>query len=216
MKTKTTLIISFALALLVLAVGLFVQPQLPDPMAVHWGMSGEPNGYDSYFVGIWLLPLMMMGITLILVGVPYIDPRKENYKKFMGIYHVFILGFNVYMAVIQGMVLAWNLGLEFDMGAASLPLIGLFEILIGLVIQKAKSNYFVGIRTPWTLQDERVWDDTHRFSGKLFIGGGIVTLLGLLFPKISFWLLMIPILSVVFIAIGYSYFSYQKFNPKQK
>ncbi len=215
MKTRTSMIISFVLAVVVLAAGLILKPQLPDPMTVHWGADGQPNGYDSYFVGIWLIPLMMIGITLILAAVPYIDPRKENYKNFMGIYTIFIIGFNIYLAVIQGMVLAWNMGLNFDMGAASLPLIGLFEILLGLVVQKAKSNYFVGIRTPWTLQDERVWDDTHRFGGRLFIAGGVVTLLGLILPKINFWLLIIPLFAVVIVSIVYSYFRYQFYHAKK-
>jgi len=95
-----------------------------------------------------------------------------------------------------------------------IPAIGLLFIFVGLMLNKAKRNYFIGIRTPWTLANDVVWQKTHRLGSKLFILAGILTLLGLLFPDQAFWILMIAVLGATLIVLVYSFLAFKQEEKK--
>jgi len=212
MKSKSIVVINFLLSLLVLGFGLIMKPRLPQPMAVHWGANGVADGYGSTFTGIWLLPIMVVGLTLLLLVIPSIDPLKENIRKFSGDYNLFILMFAIFMLYMQMLTLAYNLGWILNLNTYILPAFGIFMIFVGQLVGKARRNYFIGIRTPWTLQDERVWDETHKKGGIAFKIGGVIALFGILFPSMGIWLLTVPLLLAAVYAIALSYFLYQKYN----
>lgn len=213
MKSKTVLFINSLLAGVFLIVGLILQPRFPEQMATHWGSNGRVDGYGSQFIGIWLLPLMVAGITLLLIGLPKIDPKQANIEKFRPFYNLFVLFFGIYMLYIHSLTLAWNLGYVFNFNAYIIPALGVFTILLGQLVSRARQNYFIGIRTPWTLQDERVWDETHRQGGLVFTVAGFIALAGILLPRLAIWLLMIPILGATFYTVALSYFLYRKYHP---
>ncbi len=213
MKTKTVLIINLFLAAAMAAIGVILQPRFPELMATHWGSAGEVNGYGSHFVGIWLMPLMVAGLTLLLVFIPLIDPKRVNIEKFRGSYNLFILLFGFYMLYIHLLTLLWNLGWHFNFTTYMLPAFGIFEIFLGQMVRKAKQNYFIGIRTPWTLQDERVWDETHRQGGIAFTLSGVIALFGILIPALAIWLLLVPVMLASVYSIVLSYVLYQRYNP---
>jgi len=215
MSTKTTVIISTVLILLVILAGVILWSRLPDPMASHWNEADQVDGYMGKLWGTFMVPAMMIGLTLLFLAIPSIDPLKKNIADFRGWFNMFIVLFNLFMAFVHGLTLAWNLGhTGLRMSVAMVPTIGLLFILIGLFMRKAKRNYFIGIRTPWTLANDTVWEMTHKLGGKLYITAGILTMLSLLFPEKAIVILMVSILGASFISILYSYLVFRQEEKK--
>lgn len=215
MTTKLAFLFSTLLIVILILAGVFLWNQLPEQMASHWNEKDEVNGYMGRFWGVFMLPLMMIGLSLLFFAIPLIDPLKANIAEFRPFFNTFIVVFNIYMAYIHILTLVWNLGYtNFGLGRMLLPAIGLLFVFIGFMIKKAKRNYFIGIRTPWTLANDKVWDETHKLGSKLFIAGGIVSLLGIIFPKQALVLLMVPIFASAFIPVVYSYFIFRREEKK--
>jgi uncharacterized membrane protein len=171
MSNRTTLIVGGILLGLSFLAALLVYPQLPDPAASHWGANGEVNGYISAFWAAFLMPLLTTGLFLLLMAIPNIDPLKANIAQFRGIYNTFIALFLVYMLYVYALTLIWNLGYDnFDIGMAIMPAICLFFIFLGVLMCRAKRNFFIGIRTPWTLSSDTVWAKTHALGSKPSLG----------------------------------------------
>ncbi|GAB4485892.1 MAG: SdpI family protein [Anaerolineales bacterium] len=213
MSTKTSLTISFLLIVLAAIVGLLLSSQLPDPMPSHWNAAGEVDGYMSRFWGVWLMPLITLGITLLLAAVPAIDPLRANIAQFRGLYNAFIIGFVVYLLYVYGLTLAASLGWQFNMSTMMLPAMGLLFIGISFLIKNARRNFFIGIRTPWTLSSDSVWEKTHQLGAKMFLGSGVVVLMSAFLGENGLWLMMAALLVAAFVPIVYSYISWRQENP---
>ena len=165
---------------------------------------------SSKAFGIFLLPVISALIAALLFALPSIDPIAKGFKAFRKEYDGLILVVLAFMALVQGMLLAWNLGARFEMLQFLAPGIGLMFYYIGAIMPQMKRNWFAGIRTPWTLSSDRVWEQTHRVGGTLFRIAGVSACLGAVFPDFAFALIFIP---VVVSAIGttvYSYLVYRK------
>lgn len=213
MSTKASVILSFALIALAVAVGIVLYPQLPDPMPSHWDAAGEVDGYMSKFWGVFLMPLMTAGLTLLLVAVPSIDPLRANIEQFRRTYNVFIVGFVAFMLYVYGLTVAAGLGHTFDMGRALLPALGLLFVGVGRMVARAKRNYFIGIRTPWTLADEDVWNATHRLGAWTFTAAGILVITaGVLGAGVS-WAVLGALLLAALIPVVYSYLLWRRRHP---
>lgn len=210
MSTKLTTILSLILISAALIAGALFWNQLPDPMPSHWNAAGEIDGYMPKFWGIWLMPLMTLGITLLLALVPSIDPLKANIEKFRGFYNFFIIGFVIYMIYIYALTLAAALGIKFNMSYMMLPAMGLLFVALSFLIKNAKRNFFIGIRTPWTLSNDDVWDKTHALGAQSFRIGGLIAMISILFGERGFWLFMIAILLATFVPVVYSYILWRK------
>ncbi len=214
MSTKTTTISFIIILALATLAGLLLWNQLPDPMASHWGMDDQVNGTTSKFWGVFLMPVMAVAMFLLFLVIPSIDPLKANIAKFRETFNTFIILITVFMLYIYGLTLAWNLGYtNFRMSTAMLPALGLLFIFVGGLIQKSKRNFFIGIRTPWTLSSDTVWDETHRVGGQLFKISGVLALIGAFFPSYAFWFLFIPLASSALFSVVYSYILFQR-EPK--
>jgi uncharacterized membrane protein len=210
MSTKTTLTISVILILLATLAGLLLWNKLPDPMASHWNQYDQVNGYMSRFWGVFLMPTITTGMLLLFLVIPSIDPLKANVQKFRDTFNTFITLIIAFMVYIYALSLLWNLGYTgFRMSTAMLPAMGLLFIFVGILISKAKRNFFIGIRTPWTLSSDTVWDQTHRVGGKLFIAAGVISMLGAFFRDYAFWFILVPIIGVSLFSVIYSYILYQ-------
>ena len=210
MSTRITLVLVILLLLASALAGLLLWNRLPDPMASHWDVNDQVNGTLPRFWGVFLMPLISLGMCALFLLIPAIDPLKANIARFRGGFNLFIVFMMLFMTYIYGLTLAWNLGFTgFKMSASLLPAMGLLFILIGFVIRKARRNYFIGIRTPWTLSSDKVWDATHRLGGWLFAGSGALAILGSFFGGLTaFWFLFAPLIgSLVFLVI-YSYLLY--------
>ncbi len=211
MSTKlTTILVLILIAAAVLAGALFWD-QLPESMASHWNENDQVDGYISKFWGVWMMPLMTLGMFGIFLLVPVIDPLKANIAKFRNIFNLLILLITAFMLYIHGLTLAWNLGYEFRMSSAMLPFMGILFVFMGYMLRQAKRNWFIGIRTPWTLSSDTVWDKTHQLGSVLFIASGVLAFLGAFFGgTIALYLTLIPMLGSALFVVIYSFVLYQR------
>ncbi|MDX9991288.1 MAG: DUF1648 domain-containing protein [Anaerolineales bacterium] len=205
MTTKTSLTISFILVIIAALVGLALYSQLPDPMPSHWNAAGQVDDYMPKFWGIFLLPLMTLGLTLLLAFVPTIDPLKVNIAQFRGLYNTFIIGFVAYMLYVYALTIFAALGYQFNMTVMMLPMMGVLFIGISFLLEKAKRNFFIGIRTPWTLSNDQVWEETHKLAAQTFRIGGALVILSVFLGEKGFWLMMIALLGAALTPVVYSY-----------
>lgn len=205
--------ISLVLIGLCLVVGVLLYPQLPDPMPSHWNAAGEVDGYMSKVWGVFLLPLITASLTLMLLVIPSIDPLKANIETFRRSYNVFIVGFVVFMLFVYGLTLAAALGWQFNMNYLLLPVMGVLLIGVGQLVKRAKRNYFIGIRTPWTLNSEQNWDATHTLGARMFTAAGIVTIFSAFLGEEGIWVMLAAVLVAAFVPILYSYLLWRREQP---
>lgn len=212
MSTRTTLIISVVLIALAVGFSIAVYGRLPDPMASHWGMNDEVNGTISRFWGAFLMPFMAVGMLALFLLVPAIDPMKANIASFRSFFNAFIVAILAFLLYLHVLTILWNLGYQtFRMSAMMIPAMGLLFIFIGLLLRKAKRNFFIGIRTPWTLSSDHVWAETHRVGGILFVICGVIALFGVFLPGMTaFWLLLGPLFASTIFLLIYSYVLYRR------
>ncbi len=212
MSTRLTLIVCLALILIAVVFSLAVYNRLPDRMASHWGFNDQVNGYMSRFWGAFLVPLMAVAMLGLFLLIPNIDPLKANIAAFRPIFNAFITAIVVFLLYLHVLTVMWNLGIQgFHMSAALMPGLGLLFIFAGIMMRQAKRNFFIGIRTPWTLSSDRVWAQTHRVGGLLFVLCGVLAMFGVLFPgMVAFWLVLVPIIAVTVFLVPYSYWLYQQ------
>lgn len=212
MSTRTTTILVLLIIAAATLAGLLLWNELPEQMASHWNVNDQVDGYISKFWGVFLLPLITLGIFLLFRVIPSVDPLKANIAQFRDVFNLFILFMVGFMVYLYGLTVAWNLGYTgFRMSGAMLPAIGLLFVLIGIMMRHAKRNFFIGIRTPWTLSSDTVWDETHRIGAVLFIVSGALAFMGGFFGGITaFWLMFAPIIGTTLFLLIYSYVLYQR------
>lgn len=215
MSTKLSIIVIVILILVGVIVSALAYPHLPEQVASHWNANDQVNGYMSRFWGVALMPLITIAMALLFLVIPSIDPLKENIAKFRDTFNTFIVLIVAFMLYMHILTLAYNLGYTFRISQAMIPGLGLIFFFAGIMMGKAKRNYFIGIRTPWTLANETVWDETHKLGSKLFIGAGILSLFGLLLGEAGFWLMMILILGAGLIPVVYSYILFTRIADKK-
>ena len=188
------------------AASAIVYPRLPAQMPTHWTMSGEVNGWSSRLFGAWLFPVMMAAFWLLLRAVPHIDPRRENYEKFRGVYESLIVVILLFLLGMHLLILAKATGSRTDVARVALGSTGLLLIAIGFLLPKAHPNWFVGIRTPWTLTSDVSWERTHRIGGPLFmLAGALTAVTGLVAPTMTVWVLVASLVGVTIFLFVYSY-----------
>jgi len=204
--------IALGIVLLSFITAVYFYPQMPDQMASHWNINGQVDGYMGKGFGVFFIPILSLAMFFLFVFLPKLDPMKQNYKAFINEYNALIallIGFFYYIYLLT---MGFNLGYEFDFTRFLSPAFGILFYFLGVVIQKAKQNWFVGIRTPWTLSSERVWEKTHKISGDLFKAAGIVALLGVVLPQMLLASVAVILASAIF---GFVY-SYIEFNKEKK
>ena len=211
MTTKTTTIISLVIITIAIIAGMALWNQLPDQMASHWNANDQVDGTMSKFWGVFLMPLIKLGMLVLFLVVPGIDPLKANITQFRETFNTFIVLIIAFMLYIHGLTLAWSLGFtNFKMSTAMLPFMGVLFIAIGFLLRKAKRNFFIGIRTPWTLSSDYVWDKTHQLGSNLFMISGVFAIIGGLFGGMTaFWFLFVPIIGSTLFLTVYSYVLYR-------
>jgi uncharacterized membrane protein len=194
-------------AALAFGLGLLALPFLPDQVPSHWNMRGEVDGYSSPLQAALMQPLIILAIAVILPRLPKIDPRRENYAQFQGTYDLTLNAIVLFLTTLHALTLAFALGARFDLGRLVFLGIGVLIAVIGNELGRVQPNYFMGIRTPWTLADEAIWRRTHRVGGRMLAGAGVVAALAaLLLPlPIAAPIGLIAILGAAFGSMGYSY-----------
>jgi len=210
MSLKTTTVITLVIIAVCLAAGAIVYGRMPEQVASHWNAQGQADGYSSRLSAMLFLPGIMLAMAVLVLGLPMLDPLRRNIDRFRPTYHAFVVGLMLMLAYLHGLSLAFNLGRPFDMGRALAPAIGAMVFGAGVLIGRARRNFMIGIRTPWTLYSEQVWDRTHRVGSVAFRVAGVVSTLGVLAPSgWAFALVMVPLLAAALYAVVYSYFAYR-------
>lgn len=207
---KKLFIIVSVLVILTFAISAYVYPSLPDQMTTHWGLDGQPNGYMSKFWGAFFMPLTSIFILTLFFIIPKIDPLKHNIEKFRKHFDMFIVIMTVFLLYVHTLVLLWNIGIQFNMNRFIIPIMGLLFYYLGNLLEHSERNWFIGIRTPWTLSSDKVWKKTNKVGGILFKIGGFLTLLALIIPERAILRALIPIIVGVPALIIYSYLEFQK------
>ncbi len=145
----------------------------PDRIPVHWNVYGQVDRYGGKVEGLLVVPLITLGVYLLLLFLPRIDPGRANYQRFGGAYSTIRLATTVLLAVIYGVTNLWIRGYRVDMSLVVSLAVGALLIVIGNLMGKIRPNWFVGIRTPWTISSKTSWTKTHRLGGRLFILMGL-------------------------------------------
>jgi uncharacterized membrane protein len=210
MNLNRIVIISIIAFSFILAVSLYLSPCFPEKVASHWNIAGQVDGYLPKFWGLFLMPLLSLALFLLFILIPKIDPLKENIEKFRKYYNGFIVLIMLFFFCLYILTIAWNIGLRFNMGQSLVPAFAILFYYTGILVENSKRNWFVGIRTPWTMHSDAVWEKTHKLGGKLFKVTAVIAALGLFFPKYAFWLVIVPVICLAFVPVIYSYFEYQK------
>ncbi|MFA5870658.1 MAG: DUF1648 domain-containing protein [Candidatus Paceibacterota bacterium] len=206
-------VISLGIVVLSLLFGVYFYPILPDQIASHWGAMGEVNGYMSKLWGILFIPILLFVLLSILVMVPRFDPKKEAIEKMTGIYDAFLILLSSFFFLLQLFIVGSNLVTGIDPARIFPFLFGLLFIGLGFLIERVKQNWTIGIRNPWTLSSEAVWDKTHKAGGKVFKIVGVIACFGIVFPTISFLVFLIPLIAGV---VGLFIYSYQLYKREKK
>jgi uncharacterized membrane protein len=194
------------LVLLAFAAGAYAYGKLPPSVPIHWDAHGRVNGYGPRGLAAFLMPCIIAAIWALLTVLPHADPLRANYAKFGGTYAYLVDVVLTFMFVIHVVTLRAAMGAHMDMARIVGVMIGLLFIAIGNVLPRARRNWFMGIRTPWTLSSDRVWDRTHRVGGYLFIAAGVLALITSLVAGAA----AIPVsvglaVAAAFVAAAYSY-----------
>ncbi len=211
-NNKISTVFPIILILISLALGIYFYPQLPETFASHWGVNGEVNGYSSRFFGVFFMPILSICLLAIFSFLPKTDPYKKNFAQFKNYFETFINIVFSFLFYIYVLTLLWNLGHHFNIIQFMSPALAVIFYFAGVLTQHSKRNWFVGIRTPWTLSNEKVWKKTHSLGGKLFKAVGIISLFGILLPHFAIFFILIPIIAVTIIVFIYSYIEYKKIN----
>lgn len=161
-----------ALLVALFIIAAIIWPQVPDRLPVHWDLAGEVDRYGGKVEGLLLIPLIAHGLYWLLLLLPFLDPRRENYARFAQAYAVIRWGLTLFLAGVYGLMLAVACGqpVDFSLGLGSL--MGALFIALGLCLDSIEPNWFVGIRTPWTLSSAASWKQTHRHAKWVFLALG--------------------------------------------
>jgi uncharacterized membrane protein len=178
----------------------------PERLPVHWDLHGQVDRWGGRAEALLVLPLMAGVLCLLLTFLPRFDPGRANYERFAGVYRLLRLAILLFMAVLHFNSLAPIYGLRVDVGRTVSLASGLLFILLGGAMGKLRPNWFVGIRTPWTLSSKRAWIRTHRLGGWLFLATGlVVVVLAAVAPRSAISALLAGALGSAAISMVYSY-----------
>ena len=211
MKTKYANLIIILLIVLSIAIGIYFYPLMPAKMVSHWNGQGIADGYSNRFWGLFLLPIVLIFCFVLFRILPKIDPYKKNVQDFIGYYNIFMVIFSLFMFYVFMLSIMFNIYTDMhNMLVYFAPAFGILFYYCGILIQKAKRNWFIGIKTPWTLSSDYVWDKTHKLGGYLFKISAILSLVGVFFEKIAIWFVLVPVIISAITVIVYSYIVYKQ------
>lgn len=204
----------WAPAALVAAMWIFsaaVWSRLPDRVPIHWDIRGSVDRYGGRAEAALLAPAIATVIWLVMRALPRIDPRRENYAKFAGTYDLVVAMVVVILAAVHVLVLGSGLGWPVPVVRVMPLLVGLVFVVIGNVLPRARPNWWFGVRTPWTLSNDRVWTRTQRVGGFALVLAGIVVMASAALPTpLVIPVLLVAVLAAAFFSVAYSYFAWKQ------
>ena len=212
LSLKTEIIPIMILAAVIIS-SFYFFALFPEKVAVHWNAAGQPDNWSPRAVAAFVLPVVLIVVYALFLFLPNIDPKKKKYKEFAKIYHIFKGLIMFFLGALYMINSLKNIGYNISIEIVVPILIGVMFVVMGKYMSEIKTNWFLGIRTPWTLSSDKVWERTHHVGGKIFMISGVLMALAGFLPvayrlPVFFTVLIIMLLSTVF----YSYFAYRKLN----
>lgn len=199
------------LLLVTLIYGAYVYPTLPEKVPSHWNFAGEVDSWSSPVWGAFGIPLLNLGLYCLFLIIPKIDPNKEKYAQFAGAYNAFRYVFHLFFVGLYATVILAAQGHTVNVGQIVPMGVAVLLVVMGNYMGKVRKNYFFGIKTPWTLASEEVWQKTHRMAGPLWVLSGIVGFIAALFGgPIGHYIFFGMIMVIAVIPMAYSYIIFAK------
>lgn len=213
-RTKPLLVAGGLVALSAL-VSVAAAPSLPERLVTHWNAAGRPDGTMATPLALTLFPALSAALLAMFLVVPRIDPLGSNIAAFRGAYDRFVAIAVAFLFVVHVGVVAYNLGYVDDVSALVLGAVAVLLYAVGDLLPRAEPNWFVGIRTPWTLSSEVVWERTHDVGGLLFKLAAVLALGGVLFPEYTLHFVVVPLAGVALFATAYSLYLYRTLDDHE-
>ena len=215
--TRGYLLCSLALVIAAFAASGVLYARLPAQIPIHWNIEGKIDGYGAKEWALFLTPGIMAGLLALFVALPWLSPKQFSLESFAATYGFIIMLILATTAYIHGLTLWAAAAGQVDITRALLAGLLIMFGLMGNVIGKVRRNFWVGVRTPWTLASERVWNDTHRLAGQLFVVAAAIGLISLVLP-IPLPVVVIATIALImvaaFVPVGYSFVQYKRLEKR--
>lgn len=205
-KNLSKLIITSLVILIPILIGLILWDKLPDQVPVHWNINGDVDGFATKAQAVFLMPLVLVAFQWICVLGTLLDPKKQNINDKMVTLVLWIIP--IISLLCNSMVYATALGHKVNVEIIMPLFMGALFVVIGNYLPKCKQSYTVGIKLPWTLDNEENWNKTHRLAGFLWVIGGVIIMATAFLG--AFWLFFVVLIPMVIIPFVYSYLLYKK------
>lgn len=208
-KYKKQLIISSLVILLPMLIGLLLWDTLPESFAAHWGIDGQPDGWVGKAVGVFVMPLFLLVLNYLCIWITELDNRKRNQNR--KVMNLVFWCLPLISVLSGGLIYATAMGKTWDVSILMPIALGLLFVCIGNYLPKCKQNNTIGIKVIWALNNEENWNATHRFSGKLWVVSGLITVFSALLPtRIGFPIMFISLIGAGAVSTLYSYLYYRR------
>lgn len=216
MRLSASRITIAAAVLAAFILALAALPAAPAEVPSHWNASGGIDSYMPKEPGLFFLPFLMAGIAALLMVIPRIDPGRANIELFREAYDWFVALIVIFLFTIEVMVVLYAIGLPVSPNLFLPVPFGIVIIGAGILIGRVKPNWTAGIRTPWTLSSDTVWEKTHALGSRLFIASGIVAMAGVMIPQFAFVLILAPVILASVATVVYSYLIWRQEEKDSK
>ena len=208
MTTPRTNVLSFIFIAIPIAVTIYLYPSLPEQIPTHWNLAGEVDDYTPKPWGVLILPLAAVFVFLIMKVIPLVSPKGFRTDQFQGVINIFTVTLVGFMSAIALVVLLAATGRDVNVNELVFAGVGLLFIVLGNYLGKVRKNFFIGIRTPWTLASDEVWSRTHRLGGWVFVLIGFFLFLNAFVQFPELWLIG-AIVAVALVPVVYSFVIYR-------
>jgi len=209
--------IMLIILVVVCAVAIYAYVKLPadGQYPVHWSFNGEPDRYGSKFEAVSLGPIVSVLIYVLAVVLPGLDPKRTNYDRFKKEYILLMQAVMGFLALVYIISIMAAFGKQVNITLWVNAMVGVLFIVLGNYLSRIKQSWFVGIKTPWTLSNEKVWDKTHRFGGRMFVILGVIFVINAFVGFITNGIIfLVLILGLAFSPVVYSYIVYKQLERK--
>ncbi|MBI3033234.1 SdpI family protein [Candidatus Woesearchaeota archaeon] len=196
--------------LILFGISFYFYQKMPAQVPIDWDENGTIQDYGSKTFWIFFIPELSVFLFLLLYYLPRYDPIHKNFEGFRNAYDWLIVSFLVFFSYVHTLLLLAMINVKLDFSLFFMFGIGILFFAIGSVMKYFKRNYFAGIRTPWTLESDVVWEKTHMLGGTLFKISGIITLVSSFFSPYGIWVVLATAIGSTIVLIWYSYYIYKR------
>lgn len=213
-RNKGTIILTACITALPMLLGLVLWSRLPETIATHFDAHGNPNGWSSKAFAVFGLPAFLVAAHLLCAFGTMMDPKRKNIQDKM--YKLVLWIIPVISLLVCGSTYLFALGYEVDIARITGILVGVMFIIIGNYLPKCRQSYTMGIKLPWTLNDEENWNATHRFGGWVWMAGGAVFLAVTAMGGMNTIFALVLVAAMVLLPTAYSFLYYRRHRGEEE